>query len=399
MKYKRYEFSLQYPKPLAKNELKDLITVARSGLFSRYASDYTKKLEIDLARYYGKKHAVTCTSGTAALHGCLTALNFPVGSEIITTSVSDIGVVLPIIYENLVPVFADIDPETYNLDPVSVESKITPKTKAIIAVHLAGSPADLTAFQKLCKKHNLVLLEDFSQAHGAIWHGKKVGSIGLMSYGSFQQSKQITCGEGGVIVTDDDNLAYRALIGVDKGWQRAKPLEERFYEFLAPNLRFNAVQAAILKPQLRRLDALIGKKRKLARLVYKAMNPISTYIKMQKILDNCTSSYYSFPMYVTGGEKMRDKLLKLLNDKYNLRVAYGYANPVPLYQCVTALMNPVKYGKGFKYSKHKYPKGLCPNAEALLKKSFLIPFNENYTEKEMKNIVDRVVTAVREITS
>src|SRR3989344_2201028 len=98
MKYKRYEFSLQYPKPLAKNELKDLITVARSGPSSRYARDYTKTLEIDVARYYGKKHAVTCTSGTAALHGCLTALNFPVGSEIITTSVSDIGVVLPIIY-------------------------------------------------------------------------------------------------------------------------------------------------------------------------------------------------------------------------------------------------------------------------------------------------------------
>ena len=104
-------------------------------------------------------------------------------------------------------------------------------------------------------------------------------------------------------------------------------------------------------------------------------------------------------MYVTGDEKIRDKLLKLLNDKYNIRAAYGYANPVPLYQCVTALMNPVKYGKGFKYSKHKYPKGTCPKAEALLKKSFLIPFNENYTEKEMKNIVDRVVTAVREITS
>jgi perosamine synthetase len=399
MKLKRYEFSLQYPKPLKKSELKPLLEVARSGLFSRYTGSFVKDLEVDLAKYYGKKHAVTCTSGTAALHGCLTALNFPVGSEIITTPVADIGVVLPIIYENLVPVFADIDPETYNLDSVSVESKITSKTKAIIAVHLAGSPADLTSFQKLCRKHNLVLLEDFSQAHGAIWHGKKVGSIGLMSYGSFQQSKQITCGEGGVIVTDDNNLAYRALIGVDKGWQRAKPLEERFYEFLALNLRFNAVQAAILKPQLKRLDALIGKKRKLASLVHKVMKPVSAHIKMQKILDNCASSYYSFPMYVTGDEKMRDKLLKLLNDKYNIRAAYGYANPVPLYQCVMALMNPAKYGKGFKYSNRKYPKSLCPNAEALLKKSFLIPFNENYSEKEMTDIADRVVTAVREITS
>ena len=186
MKYKRYEFSLQYPKPLRKSELKPLIDVARSGLFSRYASNFVKELEIKLAKYCGKKHAITCTSGTAGLHGCLVALNFPVGSEIILTSVSDIGVVIPIMYENLVPVFADVDPETYNIDPRNVEKKITKKTKAVIAVHLAGSPADLGALQVICRKHKLVLLEDFSQAHGAMWHGKKVGSIGLMSYGSFQ---------------------------------------------------------------------------------------------------------------------------------------------------------------------------------------------------------------------
>lgn len=396
---KRYAFSLQYPKPLAPNELKPLIKVARSGLFSRYTGNFVKELEIDLAKYYGKKHAITCTSGTAALHGCLVALNFPVGSEIITTSVSDIGVIIPIMYENLIPIFADIDPETYNLDPNSVKSKITKKTKAVIAVHLAGSPADLGPLKSLCDKHGLVLLEDFSQAHGALWHGRKVGSVGLMSYGSFQQSKQITCGEGGVIVTDDKDLAYRAFIGVDKGWQRERSLEDRFYAFLAPNVRFNAIQAAILKPQLVRLNKLIEKKRKLARLVAKKMAPVSKHIKIQKILDGCESSYYSFPMYVTGGERMRDKLLTILDKKYNLRCAYGYANPVPLYLCVRPLMDPKKYGRNLEFSKRKYPKGTCPNAEALLKQSFLIPFNENYSEKEMADIAERVVTAAREITS
>lgn len=396
---KRYEFSLQYPKPLFPNELKPLIKIARSGRFSRYTGQFVKELEVDLAKYYEKKHAITCTSGTAALHGCLVAFNFPVGSEIITTSVSDIGVILPIIYENLVPIFADIDPETYNLDPKSVKSKITKKTKAVIAVHLAGSPADLGPLKSLCDKHGLVLLEDFSQAHGALWHGRKVGSVGLMSYGSFQQSKQITCGEGGVIVTNDKNLAYRAFIGVDKGWQREKSLENRFYDFLAPNVRFNAVQAAILKPQLKRLDTLIGKKRKLAEIVSRIVKPVSKYVKIQKILDNAQSSYYSFPMYVTGSEVMRDKLLALLDKKYNLRCAYGYANPVPLYSCVRPLMDPKKYGRNLAFSKRKYPKGTCPKAEALLKKSFLIPFNENYTGKEMADIAGRVVSAVREITS
>ena len=220
-----------------------------------------------------------------------------------------------------------------------------------------------------------------------------------MSYGSFQQSKQITCGEGGVIVTNDKNLAYRAFIGVDKGWQRERPLEERFYDFLAPNVRFNAVQAAILKPQLARLDKLIEKKRRLAKIVSRIVAPVSKYIQTQKILDNAQSSYYSFPMYVTGSEAMRDKLLALLDKKYNLRCAYGYANPVPLYSCVRPLMDPKKYGRNLEFSKRKYPKGLCPKAEVLLKKSFLIPFNENYTEKEMLDIANRVVAAVRAITS
>ena len=397
MERKRYEFSLQYPKPLAESELGPLKEVAMSGLLSRYSSDFVSNLEVDLAKFYESKYAVMCTSGTAGSHGCLVALDFPVGSEIITTSVSDIGVIIPIFYENLVPVFADIDPTTYNLDPISVEKKITNKTKAVIAVHLAGSPADLGALEAICKKHNLVLIEDFSQAHGALWQGRKVGSIGKMGYGSYQQSKQITCGEGGIIVTNDKELAHRALIGVDKGWQRARSLEDRLYEFLAPNLRFNAVQAAILKPQLIRLDALIEKKRALARIVYDIIKPISKYVGAQRILEGAVSSYYSFPMYVTGDEAMRDKLLKLLDKKYNLRCAYGYANPLPLYQCVNALIDPVKYGRNLEFSKHTYPAGTCPNAEALLKKSFLIPFNENYTEEEMKDIAGRVVEAVNEI--
>ena len=212
---KRFEFNLQYPKPLMEQELEQLISTAKSGLFSRYTSDIVDELEKNLSRYYETKYSITCTSGTAALHGCLVALDFPAGSEIITTSVADIGVVIPIIYENLIPVFADIDSDTYNINVEHVEKQITSKTKAIIAVHLAGNPCDLESLVDLSKKYNIVLIEDFSQAHGAKWNGKKVGSYGEISYGSFQQSKQITCGEGGVIVTNNKELRRRAFIGVD----------------------------------------------------------------------------------------------------------------------------------------------------------------------------------------
>ena len=394
---KRYNFSLQYPKPLKKNQLDKLIEVATSGLFSRYSNNVVLDLEEKLAKYYGVNHAVTCTSGTAALHGVLVSLDFEYGSEIILTSVADIGIVLPVIYENLVPVFADLNQETYNLDFNSVEEKITNKTRAVIAVHLAGSPADLSSLKKICDEKNLILIEDFSQAHGAEYSGKKVGSHGLISYGSFQQSKQITCGEGGVIVTDDKRLAGRALIGVDKGWERHLPLEKRLYKFIAPNVRFNSLQAAVLEPQIDSLEKIISRKRYLAGLLYEKFSSISDFVKPQKVLENAKHSYYSFPLFVTSDKKYRDSLLDKLDKEYNLYCAYGYANPLPLYSCVNALSDPNKYGKGFAYASKRYPEGTCPNAEELLKRSFLIPFNENFSDDELLDIADRVINAVEDL--
>jgi perosamine synthetase len=395
---KKFAFSLQYPKPLAEEDLSDLISIGRSGLFSRYSSDYVVNTEKSIASYYGVKHAVLCTSGTAALHGALVALDLPPGSEVIVTSVADIGVVIPIIYENLIPVFADVDPETYNICPKSIAEKITDKTKAVIAVHLSGNPANIREIKALCSKHNLFLLEDFSQAHGASIESKKVGSFGNISYGSYQQSKQITCGEGGVILTNDDNLQYRSLIGVDKGWQRELPLKDRKYIFLAPNLRFNALQAAVLTPQIKRLDSLVQKKRDMASILYNIIKPIQNQVSPQKILEGSQHAYYSFPLYVNPDvPNFRDELLSILETKYSLVCATGYANPLTLYQCVNALQNPKKYGKGFMYSDKNYPTGTCPNAENLLSRSFLIPFNENYNVEEITEIGNRLVQAVKEL--
>lgn len=393
---KNYEFILQYPKPLEDHHLNDLINVAKSGNFSRYSSEYVLDLEKDLSKYYQTKHSVTCTSGTAALHGCLVALDIPPGSEIIMTPVADIGVVLPVIYENLIPVFGDLDLNTYNMSLESIKSKVTKKTKAVIAVHLAGNPSDIEEIAKFCKENNLYLLEDFSQAHGAKFNGKKIGSFGDISYGSYQQSKQITCGEGGVIVTNSDELYRRAFIGVDKGWQRHLPLENRFYEFLAPNVRFNALQAAVLRPQLAGLDNLIEKKRKRAELLDKLFHPHNKLIKIQKKLDDAYCSYYSYPLYMENTQD-RDRLVIKLKKDYGMICAYGYANPTPLYECVNALIDPKKYGKSFAYSNREYPSGTSPNAEDLLSRSFLIPFNENYTIEETKEIGERVIAAIREL--
>ena len=393
---KRFEFSLQYPKPLNEDDLGPLMAVAKSGNFSRYTSDVVINLEKKLADYYETKHAVTCTSGTAALHGCLVALDLAPGSEVIMTSIADIGIVLPVIYENLVPVFADIDFETFNIGVDQVKCCITSKTKAVIAVHLAGSPCDLTALRTLCDQQGIVLLEDFSQAHGAKWQDKKIGSFGDMSYGSFQQSKQITCGEGGVILTNDANLARRAFIGVDKAWQRDKSLDQRIYEFLAPNVRFNALQAAVLEPQISRLDQLVSAKRERAEILYNKLQGLGDVIVPQRALPGAYHAFYSFPL-IAKSTRVRDQLVTMLDKKYNVQCAYGYANPQPLYQCVNALKDPVRHGKELHYAERQYPVGTCPSAEQLLKQSFLVPFNENFTMAETDEIADRLVCACKEV--
>lgn len=387
---RRYGFTLQSPKPLTEEEARPLLELATSGRFSRYASSLVPDLERELAAYYGAAHAVTCTSGTAAVQACLLALDLPVGSEVVTTCVADIGVVIPILYENLVPVFADVDPETFNMTAETVRRVVTPRTSAVVAVHLAGSPCDMTALGALCDELGVALIEDFSQAHGATLAGRRVGAFGVLGCGSFQQSKHLSCGEGGVVLTDDTALAHRALIGVDKAWQRDRPLEERFHEFLAPNLRFNALQACVVGPQLRRLDDAIATRRRLAAALAEELAPVAGVVRCQRVLEEAIHAYYAFPAYVIGDRAFRDRLLETLRDSFGVTCASGYTTPHPLYLCANALVDPRRYGRGLAYSTRTYPRGTCPVAEELLGRSFLLPFDVAYDEGDAREIGRRV---------
>ena len=154
----------------------------------------------------------------------------------------------------------------------------------------------------------------------------------------------------------------------------------------------------MLQPQLKRLNNLIERKRNIAEKLRQGIDHLSEYIKPQKIYSKGFNSYYSFPLFVTDNY-FRNKLVNLLDNKYNMYCAIGYANPVPLYQCVNPLIDPEKFGKGFAYSSRRYPEGICPNAEDLLKRSFLIPFNENYSDNDVKDISNRLIEAVSECIS
>ena len=165
------------------------------------------------------KHVQTCSSGTAALHIAVAAAGIGLGDEVITSPITDIGTVIGVIYQQAVPVFADLGAGTYNLDVADVERRITPRTKAIIAVHLTGNPCDLDALKALADRHKLILIEDCAQAWGARYRGRPIGTVGHLACFSLQNSKHVTCGDGGVVGSNDERFGPLLQKYRRQGWR------------------------------------------------------------------------------------------------------------------------------------------------------------------------------------
>ncbi len=248
-----------------KPELVNLTKVILSRKLSCTEGDMVDRCQTEFARMYGAKHAVASTSGTAAIHVAVGALGLNPGDEVITTPLSDMGTVIPILACNCLPIFADIDPATGNLTAATIAPKITPRTKAVIVVHLFGRPVDLDPIMALLKPLGIAVVEDCAQAHSAEYHGRKVGTIGDIGCFSLQQSKQITCGDGGITVTNRDDLAERAALFSDKGWLRSKAGRSgRNHYFLGMNYRMTELQGAVALAQARRLPGFIRSRRESA---------------------------------------------------------------------------------------------------------------------------------------
>ncbi|HPP53839.1 MAG TPA: DegT/DnrJ/EryC1/StrS family aminotransferase, partial [Thermoguttaceae bacterium] len=210
------------------------------------------------------KYVHTCSSGTAALHIAVAAAGVGPGDEVITSSITDPGTVIGILYQQGVPVFAELGRSTYNLDPEDVKRRITPKTKAIIAVHLAGNPCDLDALRKIADEHKLVLIEDCAQAWGAKSRGRPIGTVGHIACFSLQNSKHITCGDGGVVASSDERFGPELQRFGDKGYDRARGLGLTVF---ATNYRMSEPQAAVVAAQLTRLEKIAARRAQLGNLL------------------------------------------------------------------------------------------------------------------------------------
>ena len=229
-----------------------LVRALRSGKWGKLHGDEVAEFERRFAAMHDCKHAIGVVNGTVSLRIALMAMGIKAEEEVIVPPYTFLATATAVVEANAVPVFADIELETYNLDPKAVEAAITPKTRAIIPVHMAGQPADMDALMAIAKKHNLVVIEDAAHAHGAFYKGRGVGSIGRMGSFSFQSSKNLTSGEGGIITTNDDQLAAACRSIHNCGRIEGGVWYE--HHVISANYRLGEFQGAVLNAQLDRLE-------------------------------------------------------------------------------------------------------------------------------------------------
>ena len=251
---------------LGEEEKKLLAEVIDSGALNRNNGSKVARLERTWAEMHDVPYALAVTSGTAALHTAVGALNLEPGDEVITTPITDMGTAIAILACNLVPTFADVDPRTGNIAAETIEKQITEKTRAVIVVHLFGQPADMEPILALARERDLRVIEDCAQAHRAEYRGRLVGTMGDMGCFSYQQSKQMTTGDGGMVITRDERLATRARLFADKGWARGVA-GYRGHMFLGMNYRMTELQGAVGLAQAGKLEDIVAQRRHTAEML------------------------------------------------------------------------------------------------------------------------------------
>src|SRR5213594_1765610 len=336
------------------------------------------------------KYVMPCSSGTAALHIAVAAAGIGPGDEVITSPITDIGTVIGVIYQQGVPVFGDLGGSTYNLDPTDVERRITPKTKAIIAVHLCGNPCDLRALKALADKHGLVLIEDAAHAWGAKYRGQPVGTIGQLACFSLQNSKHITCGDGGVVGSNDEHFGPLLQKFGDKGFDRVKG---GLFESFATNYRMSEPQAAVAAAQLDRLEGIISKRARLGNLLTEKIAGLPGVVPHQvHPQDRCGYWFYFFRLKPGAFRCERAEFVKALVAE-GAEASAGYI-PVPLHR------NPVFQNHSFfagrwpirelGLTKMDYSKQVTPVAEDILRSGIRLTIHEAMTEDYINSVGEAI---------
>lgn len=375
------------------SEIDALKEVLESGVWGVGGSK-VPEFERKFAEYVGVEHGICVTSGTTALEIALKAGGVGPGDEVIVPPYTFMATASAVLLVNAIPIFADIDPETYNIDPNEVEKAITERTKAIIPVHIGGCPADMDAIMDIAKRHNLVVIEDCAQAHSAEWKGKKVGSIGDMGCFSFQSSKNLCAGEGGIITTNNQELG-------DKCWSFhncGRVRQGAWYEhpLLGSNLRMTEWQAGILLSQMKRLDEQTKTRNENALYLDEKLSEIDG-IRPQKRDKRVTTHAYHLYIFRYDASKFnnvpRAKFLQALSAE-GIPCSPGY-NPLYKDDLFKAPIEKCPLSCGYYKGKVDYTKVECPVAEKACREEGVWFFQSMFLGD--KSDMDDIVNAIKKI--
>jgi len=264
-----YRYPVAEPE-IGEEELRNVIEAVKSGWISSKGR-FIEEFESSFARYIGVKYGVATSNGTTALHLALVALGIGPGDEVIVPDLTFAATINAVIYTGAKPVIVDINPDYWSIDPEKLEKAITPRTKAVMPVHLYGHPCDMDAIMGIASEHNLYVVEDAAEAHGAEYKGRKVGSFGHISCFSFYGNKIITTGEGGMCLTNDEELAERIRVLRDHGMN---PRRRYWHDVIGFNYRMTNLQAAIGAAQLGKIERFIKRKREIAKVYAEELSSI-----------------------------------------------------------------------------------------------------------------------------
>jgi dTDP-4-amino-4,6-dideoxygalactose transaminase len=318
------------------------------------------QFEKDFAAYCGARHALGFNSGTSALHVAMLLLNLKPGDEVITTPYTFVATSWAISYCGATPVYVDIDDTTFNLDPKLVEKAITPRTKAILPVHLYGQACDLDPLLEICRKHNLALVEDAAQAHGAKYKGKKVGTFGEISCFSFYPTKNVgACGEGGALVTNNDAFAARA-----KSLREHGATVRYYHDEVGYNYRMEGIQGAVLGVKLKYLEKWNSERRRVVMRYHELL--ADTPLRLPAEASYGESIYHLY----TVRHPRRDELKKHL-ENHKIGSALHYPLPLHLQKCYASL---------------GYKAGDFPIAEQATRECLVLPIYPELTEEQIQRV-------------
>ena len=381
-----------YSPVIEDDEIDAVVSLLRTRRITALSSSIVKDFEDAFARHVGMKHCVAMNSGTAVLHAAIAACGAGPGDEVIVPAYTFVSSASCILHHNAIPIFADIEPDSYCIDAKDVERKITDKTKAVIPVHLFGYPADMDAVNKVARKHGIKVVEDAAQAHGTKYHGKGAGTLSDAGCFSLQESKNITTGEGGLLVTADDGIAGQARLIRQHGQS-----EQYKYVQLGWNYRMTGIEAAIGLVQLGKLGRLNATRKEMADFYRKSLSGIDGLILPKEPGGGSIHSYHVYAVRLDENKLgfSADVFIKALAAE-GVRAPLIYPEPVylnPLFTQINAYPKQCPFACPHYGRKIEYGKGLCPTAEKITREMIRLPLHPAIPMDDLKD----VVTAVKKI--